>query len=73
MIRLKVKEVAKSKGVTQTRLAHLSFIEASKMRNIYRYPDSDHNNMTLQVLERIARALGVDVSELIENVPDDPD
>lgn len=72
MIRLKVKEVAKSKGITQTKLAHLSFIESSRMRAIYRHPDSEHINLTLQVLDRIAKALDVDVSELVESVPDEP-
>lgn len=42
------------------------------MRLIYRNPDSEHVNMTLQVLDRIANALGVDASELIESVPDEP-
>jgi DNA-binding Xre family transcriptional regulator len=71
MIRLKIKEVAKSKGISQTRLAHLTFIENSRMRLIYRYPDSEHVNLTLQVLDRIAKALQVDISELLESVPDE--
>lgn len=70
MIRLRIKEVAKRKGITQTRLAHLAFIENSRMRLIYRYPDSEHVNLTLQVLDRIAKALQVDISELLESVPD---
>lgn len=72
MIRLRVKEIARQKGISQTKLAHLSFIESSRMRLIYRNPDSEHVNMTLQVLDRIANALGVDASELIESVPDEP-
>lgn len=72
MIRLKIKEVAKAKGISQTRLGHLAWIENDRMRKIYRHGDSEHANLTLQVLDRIAKALGVDASELIESVPDEP-
>lgn len=73
MIRLRVKEVAQAKGISQTRLAHLAFLDDTKLRMIYRYPDSEHVNLTLQVLDRIAKALNVDVRELLESVPDVPD
>jgi DNA-binding Xre family transcriptional regulator len=72
MIRLKVREIAVRKGISQTRLGQLALIDVDRMRKIWRYGDSEHSNLTLQVLERIARALDVDSSELIENVPDDP-
>lgn len=72
MIRLRVKEIARQKGISQTRLAHLAFLDDTRLRLIYRYPDSEHINLTLQVLDRLAKALGVDASELIESVPDTP-
>lgn len=72
MIRLKIREIAQKKGISQTRLAHLALLDDTRLRMIYRYPDSDHVNLTLQVLDRIAKALGVDASELIESVPDEP-
>lgn len=71
MIRLKVKEIAKSKGISQTRLAHLALLDDTRLRMIYRYPDSEHVNLTLQVLDRLAKALQVDVTELLESVPDE--
>jgi len=45
-------------------------MDDKRMREIYRHPDSEHVNLTLQVLDRLANALGVDVSELVESVPD---
>ena len=73
MIRLKVKEIAQSKGISQTRLGQLAFLDDTRMRMIYRHGDSTHVNLTLQVLDRLAKALGVDASELIESVPDEPE
>jgi DNA-binding Xre family transcriptional regulator len=72
MIRLRVREVAQQKGISQTKLAHLALMDDSRLRLIYRYPDSEHVNLTLQVLDRLAKALGVDVRELVESVPDEP-
>lgn len=70
MIRLKIREIAQRKGISQTRLAHLALLDDTRLRMIYRCPDSEHVNLTLQVLDRIAKALDVDVSELVESVPD---
>lgn len=70
MIRLKVREIAQRKGISQTRLGQLALIDVDRMRKIWRYGDSNHANLTLQVLDRIANALDVDVSELLESVPE---
>lgn len=71
MIRLRVKEIARLRGISQTRLGQLALIDVDRMRKIWRYGDSNNVNLTLQVLDRIAKALQVDASELIESVPDD--
>lgn len=71
MIRLRVKEVAQRKGISQTRLGQLALIDVDRMRKIWRHGDMLHANLTLIVLDRIAKALGVDASELIESVPDE--
>lgn len=71
MIRLKVREIAQKKGISQTKLAHLALMDDTRLRLIYRYPDSEHVNLTLQVLDRLAKALGVDVRDLLESVPDE--
>lgn len=71
MIRLKVKEIAIRKGISQTRLGQLALIDVDRMRKIWRNGDMHTANLTLQVLDRLAKALDVDASELLESVPDD--
>jgi DNA-binding Xre family transcriptional regulator len=68
MIRLRVKEVAKEKGIGQGKLARMSDIDVKTMQKIFQYPTSI---VTTETLDRIAKALGVDASELIESVQDD--
>lgn len=71
MIRLKVKQVAQAKGISQTRLGQLALIDVDRMRRIWRDGNMNTANLTLQVLDRLAKALQVDASELIESVPDE--
>jgi transcriptional regulator with XRE-family HTH domain len=71
MIRLKIKELAKERGISQLKLGRLADIDTERMRRIFRYGDSLHCNLTLTSLDRIARALGVDASALIESVPEE--
>lgn len=70
VIRYKIREIAQSKGISQTRLGQLALLDMERMRRIWRDGTSDSANITLQVLDRIAKALGVDASELIESTPD---
>jgi DNA-binding Xre family transcriptional regulator len=72
VIRLKVREAAQRQGISQTRLGQLAFIDVERMRKIWRGGTSESANLTLQVLDRIATALQVDASELIESVPNEP-
>lgn len=71
MIRLRVREIAQHKGISQTRLGQLALIDVDRMRRIWRDGNMNTANLTLQVLDRLAKALGVDASELIESVPDE--
>jgi len=73
MIRLRVKEIAQRKGISQTRLGQLALIDVERMRKIWRDGTSQKVNLTLQVLDRLAKALDVDASELIESTPDESD
>lgn len=66
MYRLKVKEVASQKGITQSRLSRISDINNRTMHLIYYGPTTA--NITMSTLDKIAVALGVDISELIESV-----
>lgn len=70
MIRLKVKEIAQKKGISQLKLGRMADIDTQRMRLIFQYGDSNHVNLTLVSLDRLAKALQVDISELVESVPD---
>lgn len=65
MVRIKVKEIAKSKGISQSKLSRLADVNVSTLQRIYRNPTE--TNINIFTLEKIAKALGVDVSELIES------
>lgn len=67
-VRLKVKEVAQQKGVSQRQLYLRSGVDINIIRRIYRNPGA---NITIETLGKLAKVLEVDVSELIESVPDD--
>ena len=69
MVRIKVKEVAKSKGISQSKLSRLADVNVSTIQRIYRNPTT--TNINIFTLEKIARALDVNVSELIESIPDE--
>lgn len=68
MIRLRVKEVAQEKGFSQGRLSRVANIDENTLKRIYRDP---YAIITTETLNKLARALGVPSSELIEDVPDE--
>lgn len=68
MYRLKVKDIAQQQGLSQNRLSRLADVDIKVVRRIYRNP---HESVTLPVLDRLAKALHVDISELIESIPDE--
>ncbi|HEV7235484.1 MAG TPA: helix-turn-helix transcriptional regulator [Ktedonobacteraceae bacterium] len=68
MVRLKVREVAEAKGMSMARLARRADIDYKTVQRIYRDPLRE---VTTTTLDKLAKALGVDVNELIESVPDD--
>lgn len=68
MIRLKVKEVAQAKGISQRQLCIRTGIDLKNIQKIMRRPTSI---VTTATLDKIAKVLGVDASELIESVEDD--
>lgn len=69
MIRLKVKEIAKEKGISQSKLSRLADVNITTIQRIFNHPTTA--NVNLYTLDRIAKALGVNVTDLIESVPDD--
>jgi DNA-binding Xre family transcriptional regulator len=68
MIRLKVQEVAEQRGMSMRKLARSAGIAYNTLRTIYRNPT---RKVTTETLQKIAKALGVPTSELLEDVPDD--
>ena len=68
MIRLRVKEVAQQKKMSQRQLVLRSGLDIRIVQRVLR---DSYTNITLATLDRLAKALGVDASELIESVPDD--
>jgi DNA-binding Xre family transcriptional regulator len=67
-IRLKVKEIADARGVSMTRLHTKSEVAYNTIRRIFRDP---YVEVTTTTLTRLANALEVAPSALIEDVPDE--
>ncbi len=64
MIRLKVNEVMQEKGMSMGKLSRLSDVALITISRMCNQPTS--YSPTLATLERVAKALGVPVSELYE-------
>ena len=67
-IRLRVKEVAQAKGFTMARLQRAADINLKTIQAIWHDP---RHNASLNTLDKIAKVLGVPVTDLIEDVPED--
>jgi DNA-binding Xre family transcriptional regulator len=69
MIRLKVKELAVAQGLSQRKLARMANIDIKNIQKIFRYPTS--KIVTTETLDKLAKALHVDASELLESVDEE--
>ena len=67
MVRLRVKEVAESKGYNMSTLSRAADVPFISIKRVWRNP---YYEIKLATLGKIARALGVSTSELIEDVPE---
>jgi len=67
MIRLKIREIAEAKKINMSKLSRMADVNYNTIRAIW---DNEMKDVTVSTLEKIARALQVDVSELIETIPD---
>ena len=67
-VRLKVRETAELKGYNISTLSRKSDVGLSTVRRLWHDP---YRHVDFYVLERLAKALGVPVTELIEDVPDE--
>ena len=68
MIRLRVREVAEKQGLNMAKLARRADLDNNTVRKIWHDPMKEISTVTL---DKIARALGVNASELIETLPDE--
>ena len=67
MIRLRVKEIAREKGISMGKLQRDSDLAYNTVRRIFKDP---YYVTTTETLGKIAKALGVPISDLLEEVPD---
>jgi transcriptional regulator with XRE-family HTH domain len=65
MIRVKVKEIAQARGISQRQLFLRSGLDIRIIQRVMRDP---FVNITLHTLDKLAETLDVDASELIESV-----
>jgi DNA-binding Xre family transcriptional regulator len=68
MIRLRVREVAEKQGLNMAKLARRADLDNNTVRKIWHDPLREVSTVTL---DKIAKALGVNASELIETLPDE--
>ena len=67
MIRLRVKEIAESQGLNMAQLARKADVDLRTVRRIYREPTSEISTV---VLDKLATALAVRPSDLIDSSTD---
>ncbi|QBD76426.1 XRE family transcriptional regulator [Ktedonosporobacter rubrisoli] len=70
MLRIKVKEIARQKKMSQRKLFLRSRVDLRTLQRIYH---DEYANITLDTLGRIAYGLDVNASELIEGRSDTPE
>jgi len=68
MIRLRVKEVAEAKGLNMTKLSQRSEVSFTTVKSMFRNP---YRSVNTETLDRLAKALGVSVFELMEEVSEE--
>ena len=67
-LRLKVKEVAEEHGISMTKLHIKSEVAYSTVRRLFRDPFAE---VTTTTINRLANALGVPPTHLLEDVPEE--
>jgi len=65
MVRLRVKEVAAQQGLSMARLARRADIDYKTVQRIFHDP---YREVTTTTLDKLAGALGVPVTDLLESV-----
>jgi DNA-binding Xre family transcriptional regulator len=68
LIKLKIREIAESKKINMSKLSRMSDVNYNTIRGIWDNPNRD---VAVTTLEKIAKALHVNVSDLYEILPDE--
>ncbi len=68
MIRLKLKEVLQEKKISQSKLSRKADVSLNTIQAMYHNP---YHDAVLSTLDKLAKALGVNVSDLYEVLPDE--
>ena len=68
MIRLKLKEILIEKKISQSKLSRMADVSLNTIQAIYHDP---YRDVAISTLERLAKALNINVSDLYEVLPDD--
>ncbi len=68
MVRLKIREIAEAKKINMSKLSRMSDVNYNTIRAIW---DNEKKDVNVSTLVKIARALKVELSELIEVLPDE--
>ena len=69
MRRLRVKELAEQKGMTQSKLMRVADLNMKTIQGLYREPY--RLNVAYLTLEKVAKALDVRIDELFEEVEEE--
>jgi transcriptional regulator with XRE-family HTH domain len=68
MVRMRLKELLKEKNISMGKLSRMSDVSFSTIQRIINEPKY---SPSLNILERIAKALHVHISDLYEELPDE--
>lgn len=68
MYRLRVRQIAESQGISRTKLSHLTEMQYETINGIWHDTQRD---ISLTTMLKLARALGVEVNDLYEVLPDE--
>jgi DNA-binding Xre family transcriptional regulator len=67
MIRLKLKEVLQERKISQSKLSRMADVSLNTVQAMYHNP---HHDAVLSTLDRLAKALRINVNDLYEVLPD---
>ncbi|MGI9061191.1 MAG: helix-turn-helix domain-containing protein [Ktedonobacteraceae bacterium] len=67
VIKLKVKEAAKVRGISMGKLSRMSDVDRNTIKRMF---DDPNYHPTVDTLHKVAKALKVTLNDLVEEIPD---